>query len=191
MADVTLVAQERTELGKGAARRSRREGLVPAVIYGHQSEPRHVLLPGHETFLAIRNFLNGLYEVAVAGESVTAIVKDVQIDPLKRTVQHVDFLLVSADEKVEMEVSVVVEGEPAAGAVASLEILNLVVEAPAASIPEEIIVSIEGAEAGHNITVADIKYPAGVTPVTDGALAVVVVNAVKKSAEEATEEAAE
>ncbi|MDN5558417.1 MAG: 50S ribosomal protein L25/general stress protein Ctc [Ruaniaceae bacterium] len=189
MADNTLNATLRTEFGKGAARRTRRAGLVPAVLYGHGSDPVHLSLPGHETFLIIRHSRNAVIELSFDGKSELALVKDVQINHLIRELEHIDLVIVRRDEKVTVDVPVHLVGEPVAGAVAALEAQTISVLAPAISIPESIVVSIEGLEDGAIVTIKDIELPAGVTTEVDGDQAVVVVSIPRavESADDAAE----
>lgn len=189
MADNTLNATLRTEFGKGAARRTRRAGLVPAVLYGHGSDPVHLSLPGHDTFLIIRHSRNAVIELSFDGKSELALVKDVQINHLIRELEHIDLVIVRRDEKVTVDVPVHLVGEPVAGAVAALEAQTISVLAPAISIPESIVVSIEGLEDGAIVTIKDIELPAGVTTEVDGDQAVVVVSIPRavESADDAAE----
>ena len=116
-----LLAEERSEFGKGAARRARRAGKVPTVLYGHGEEPRHLDVPGHDLFLIVRGNKNALVELKIDGKSQLALVKDVQVHPVRRDILHADFQAVKAGEKVDVEVPVVVVGEPVPGTVHSLE----------------------------------------------------------------------
>lgn len=188
MSNPTLVAQTRSEFGKGAARRARRAGLVPGVLYGHGGEPVHVDLPAHELFLAVRGQKNALLELVIEGKKQLALVKEVQRHPVSRDLLHADFLAVKAGEKVDVEVPVVVVGEPTPGTVHSLEEFTILVKAPATSIPENLEVSIEGLEAGSAVHVSDLKLPAGVEVELD---AETVIVAVQEAAPEEPEEAAE
>lgn len=163
----TLKAVDRTDFGKGSARQARRAGQVPAVVYGHGTDPRHVLLDEHATRLALRSNENALIELDVDGESVLVLTKDVQRHPIRPGVQHVDFLLVNRNERVEVEVPVTVIGEPAPSTIHMIELPHVLVSAPVTSIPEAIEVDITGIEAGNAIRVADITLPAGVEAVTD------------------------
>lgn len=192
MSNPTLVAQTRSEFGKGAARRARRAGLVPGVLYGHGGEPVHVDLPAHELFLAVRGQKNALLELVIEGKKQLALVKEVQRHPVSRDLLHADFLAVKAGEKVDVEVPVVVVGEAAPGTVHSLEEFTILVKAAATSIPENLEVSIEGLEAGSAVHVSDLKLPAGVEVELDPETVIVAVQeAAAEEAEEATEEAAE
>ena len=188
MSNPTLVAQTRSEFGKGAARRARRAGLVPGVLYGHGGEPVHVDLPAHELFLAVRGQKNALLELVIEGKKQLALVKEVQRHPVSRDLLHADFLAVKAGEKVDVEVPVVVIGEPVPGTVHSVEEFTILVKAPATSIPENLEVSIEGLEAGSAVHVSDLKLPAGVEVELD---AETVIVAVQEAAPEEPEEAAE
>ena len=186
-----LLAEERSEFGKGAARRARRAGKVPTVLYGHGEEPRHLDVPGHDLFLIVRGNKNALVELKIDGKSQLALVKDVQVHPVRRDILHADFQAVKAGEKVDVEVPVVVTGEPVPGTVHSLEEFAILVKAPATSIPEHVEVSIDGIEAGSAVHVSDLKLPAGVEVELDAETVIVSIQeAAAEEAEEATEEAA-
>ncbi|MFF4353198.1 50S ribosomal protein L25/general stress protein Ctc [Streptomyces sp. NPDC001530] len=167
MSEVKLVAETRTEFGKGAARRIRRESKVPGVVYGHGADPVHVTLPGHELLLALRT-PNVLLSLDIEGKTQLAIPKAVQRDAIKGFLEHVDLLLVKRGEKVTVEVFVQTEGELAAGGNLLEHVLNtLTVEAEATHIPESVTVSVEGLEAGASIHAKDIPLPAGTTLAID------------------------
>ncbi len=167
MADVKLTAETRTEFGKGAARRIRRDSKVPAVVYGHGAEPVHITLPGHELNLALRT-PNVLLTLDIEGKSQLAIPKAVQRDAIKGFLEHVDLLLVTRGEKVNVEVYVHTEGELAPGAYLLEHVLStLNVEAEATHIPESVTVSIAGLAAGDSILAKDIPLPEGTTLATD------------------------
>ncbi|MEU4168665.1 50S ribosomal protein L25/general stress protein Ctc [Streptomyces sp. NPDC026665] len=167
MSEVKLAAETRTEFGKGAARRIRREAKVPAVVYGHGTEPVHIALPGHELLLALRT-PNVLLTLDIEGKTELAIPKAVQRDAIKGSLDHVDLLLVKRGEKVTVEVPVQTEGELAPGAFILEHVLNtLSVEAEATHIPESVTVSIEGLEAGASIHAKDITLPKGTTLAID------------------------
>ena len=194
MSNPTLVAQTRSEFGKGAARRARRAGLVPAVLYGHGDAPLHVDLPGHELFLAVRGQKNALVELVIEGKKHLALVKEVQRHPVSRNLLHADFLAVKAGELVDVEVPVSIVGEPAPGTQHTQEEFALLVKAPATSIPESIEVDITGVEAGTAVRVADVAFPKGVVSELDPETVVVTVTeeVVEEEEEEApAEEAAE
>ncbi|MBP3223421.1 MAG: 50S ribosomal protein L25/general stress protein Ctc [Actinomycetaceae bacterium] len=157
-----LIAQVRDSLGKGSSRQLRRAGRTPAVIYGLKEEAQHLSFDTHELFLAIKGQANAVLTIEVEGKPVFALVKDVQRHPLKRTLTHVDLLRVTRDEKVEVEVPVVVEGESFSGTLHAVEYMNLSVKAPVVDIPEVIAVNIDGRKEGEHVTVADVKFPADV-----------------------------
>ena len=157
---ITLKAQDRTEFGKGSARQARRAGQVPAVVYGHGTEPRHVLLEEHATRMALRSNDNALVELDIAGgETLLALAKDVQRHPIRPGVQHVDFLLVNRNERVEVEVPVTVIGEAVPSTMHIIELAHVLLSAPVTSIPETIEVDVTGVQAGTAIRVADLTLP--------------------------------
>jgi large subunit ribosomal protein L25 len=186
MSEVKLAAATRTEFGKGAARRVRRDNKVPGVLYGHGSEPLHLTLPGHDLLLALRT-PNVLISLDIDGKTQElAIPKAVQRDPLKGFLEHVDLLLVKRGEKVTVEVPVHTEGELAAGGNLLEHVLNaLPVEAEATHIPEAVTVSVEGLEAGASVHAKDITLPSGVTLAVDEDA--VVLQVLQAQAEEAAE----
>lgn len=191
MSEVKISAETRTEFGKGAARRIRRDSKVPGVLYGHGSDPLHLTLPGHELLLALRT-PNVLIALDIDGKSnELAIPKAVQRDPLKGFLEHVDLQLVKRGEKVTVEIPVHTEGELAAGGNLLEHVLNaLPVEAEATHIPESVTVSVEGLEAGASILAKDIKLPKGTTLAVEEDA--VVLQVLAAQAEEAPEgEAAE
>ncbi|NUP19644.1 MAG: 50S ribosomal protein L25/general stress protein Ctc [Streptomyces sp.] len=191
MSEVKISAETRTEFGKGAARRIRRDSKVPGVLYGHGSEPLHLTLPGHDLLLALRT-PNVLIALDIDGKSnELAIPKAVQRDAIKGFLEHVDLLLVKRGEKVTVEVPVHAEGELAAGGNLLEHVLNaLPVEAEATHIPESVTVSVEGLEAGASVLAKDIKLPKGTTLAVEGDT--VVLQVLAAQAEEAPEgEAAE
>ncbi|MFD2079176.1 large subunit ribosomal protein L25 [Actinopolymorpha cephalotaxi] len=162
MSEVKIKAESRTEFGKGAARRIRRAGLVPAVLYGHGGAPVHITLPGHELMLALKT-ANALFDVDLGERSELAIPKQVQRDPIKGFLEHVDLLIVRRGEKVVVEVPVTLTGEAGPGSLVSTEHTTLSVEAEATHIPAGIEVSIEGLEVGTQILAKDISLPRGTT----------------------------
>ncbi|MCT2042767.1 50S ribosomal protein L25/general stress protein Ctc [Pseudoclavibacter alba] len=157
-----LVVTERTEFGKGAARKIRAKDMIPAVLYGHGTEPRHLTLPGHETMLLVRQS-NAIVELEVeGGENAIALVKDVQRDPVRQVIEHVDLVIVKRGERVEVEVPVQLEGEPFPGMQAMQDTTAVLVSAEAMHIPDAITVSVEGLEEGTVIHATDVKLPQGV-----------------------------
>ena len=163
MPEVHMSAKLRTELGKGAARRERRAGLVPAVLYGHGTEPRHLSLPGHDVLLALRT-ANVLIRLdGIKGGSELALPKAVQRNPIKGTVEHVDLILVRRGEKVTVEVPVTVTGEVAPDGLLDQQLVQVSVEAEATHIPPSIDVDVEGMAVGTSVTAGDLTLPRGVT----------------------------
>ncbi|RXR26850.1 50S ribosomal protein L25/general stress protein Ctc [Oerskovia turbata] len=194
MSETKLVAEARTEFGKGAARRIRRASQIPAVLYGHGTDPVHIALPGHVTTLALKQ-ANALFSIELDGKPVLAIAKDVQRDPVKDVVEHIDLLIVKKGEKVEVEVNVHVVGESAPGTIHVVESQTLLLEAEATHLPESVEVSIEGLEAGHIVRAGEITLPKGAAFHGDAELAVVAITeprsevAAEAEAAEAAEEA--
>lgn len=193
MSSEKITAEKRSEFGKGAARRIRRENKIPAVVYGHGSEATHVTLPGHETMMALKHHgHNALLELDIEGTKQLALTKQVQVDPIRRVIEHIDFVAVKAGEKVTVEIPVVTVGEAAADTIVTLETAELSVEAEATHVPESLEVSVEGVEAGTIITAGEIALPQGVTLVTDADAQIINVAAAPTAAQvEAELEAAE
>ena len=163
MPEVHIAATSRTEFGKGAARRERRAGRVPAVLYGHGTPTRHVSLPGHEVLLALRT-PNVLIRLdGLSGGSELALPKAVQRDPIKGSVEHVDLLLVRHGEKVTVDVPVIVSGEVAPEGLLDQQLVQVSIEAEATAIPPGIEVSVEGMAVGASIHAGDLELPRGVT----------------------------
>ncbi|MCK0439769.1 50S ribosomal protein L25/general stress protein Ctc [Gordonia alkaliphila] len=188
-----LQTTTRTDTGKGAARRARREGQVPAVLYGHGSDPKHLLLPNLELAAILRaSGVNAIIDLDIDGESQLALTRQVDVHPIKNYIQHVDLLIVRRGEKVIVEVPLVIEGEtgPAGGLVVQ-DASVIEIEAEALHIPEHIVVSIEGLEPVSNVHAGDLELPAGVTLVSPADLLVTSVNEEKKSAEPAEGEGAD
>jgi large subunit ribosomal protein L25 len=158
--EVKLTAELRTEFGKGAARRIRRAHKVPAVLYGHGTAPIHIALPGHETLLALRT-ANALLSIEVNGSSQLALPKQVQRDPLKHTIEHVDLVIVRRGEKVTVDVLVQVEGEAGPETLVVVDHNSIPIEAEATNIPRQIVVSVEGLAPGTQILARDLQLPAG------------------------------
>jgi large subunit ribosomal protein L25 len=164
--DNKLTVEVRTEFGKGFARRLRAAGKIPAVIYGHGTEPQHVALPGHETALIIRK-ANQVLDLQIAGKSQLALVKDVQKDPVHQIIEHLDLIVVRAGEKVIVDIPVHLEGESAPETSVNQDSNTISLEVEATHIPESVTVSIEGLTEGSHILAKDVKLPAGATLVTD------------------------
>ncbi|MFF7293440.1 50S ribosomal protein L25/general stress protein Ctc [Microbacterium sp. NPDC008134] len=173
--DTKVQAELRDSFGKGFARRLRAAGKIPAVIYGHGTEPVHVALPGHQVSLIIRR-ANALLELDIDGKEQLALVKDVQKDPVHQIIEHIDLLVVKKGEKVAIDVPIVVTGESAPGTIANLDATTLSIEAEATHIPQNVEVSVEGLEDGTHITAADVKLPKGSTLLTDAETLVVAIS---------------
>ena len=182
--EIRLEAQTRTEFGKGAARRIRREHKIPAVMYGHGSEPVHITLPGHDTMMALKNS-NALLTIVVDGDEQLALAKDVQRHMIKPVIEHVDLVVVKRGEKVTVDVPVHVEGEAGPETVVTVDSQTLQVEADVTKLPEALVVSVEGLEAGTQILAKDITLPEGVTLDSDEEL--LVVNITEQISAEALE----
>ena len=168
----TIVAETRSEFGKGAARRIRRAHQIPAVMYGHGTEPVHITLPGHETMLALKA-ANALLSIEVDGTTQLALVKDVQRDAIKPVIDHVDLVVVRRGEKVSVDVQVHTTGEAAVETVVTVENQTVELEVEATHIPESLEVSVEGLAAGTQIHASDLVLPQGAVLVTDPEILVV------------------
>lgn len=164
--DNKLTAEVRTSFGKGAARKIRALNKIPAVIYGHGTEPQHVTLPGHEVALIIRKS-NAILDLDINGKSQLALVKDVQKDPVRQIIEHLDLIVVRKGEKVTVDVAIRLEGESASGTSVNHDANSLSIEAEATHIPEFLVVSIEGLEEGAHIQAKDVELPSGSTLITD------------------------
>jgi len=180
----TLTAQVRTEFGKGAARRTRRANQIPAVLYGHGEAPKHLAVPSHDTFLVLKDNPNAVITLDVEGEQQMALTKHIQRDPVRRTIEHVDFVIVRAGEKVTVDVPVHVVGESAPGTIHQIEIMTLTVTVPATRIPETIDIDIEGLEDGTVVRVRDIPRPEDATIEDDPEHEVVVISTPRVSADD-------
>ena len=183
MSEVRIAVEPRTEFGKGAARRTRRAGKIPAVLYGHGSDPKHLSLPAVEFARAVReNGQNAVLTLDVAGSgSELALTKTITTHPIKNYIEHVDLLLVQRGEKVAVNVPVVLTGDAAPGTLVTQDANEIEVEAEALHIPEQLEVSVEGAEVGAQIHASDIKLPTGVSLVSDQET--LVVNITEAAAE--------
>lgn len=193
MTSEKITAELRTEFGKGAARRIRREHKIPAVIYGHGAEPIHVTLPGHETLMALRHHgQNALLELDIDGKTQLALTKQVQVDHLRRLIEHVDFVAVIAGEKVTVEIPLHVVGNSAPDTLVVTENATLSVETEATHVPEVIEVSVQGLPAGTQILAKDVVLPSGTTLAGDPEALVVNVTGAPTAAQvEAELESAE
>ena len=187
-----LTAAVRTETGKGASRRARRAGQVPAVLYGHGSEPQHLLLPGHDFAAVLRHRgTNAVLTLDIDGKEQLALTKALDIHPIKRNIQHADLLVVRRGEKVTVEVNVIVEGEAVPGTLVTQDANTIEIEADALSIPQQLTVSVEGADIGTQFAAGSISLPSGVSLVSDPDMLVVNVVAAPTAEELEAEGAGE
>lgn len=180
---ITLEGEVRNEFGKGVARRLRVANLIPASIYAGGAEPVHVTLPMRETTLSLRH-ANALFTIKFGKESRIAVVKDVQRNPVKRIVEHIDFYEVKAGEKIDVEVPVFVEGTPKGAAVAFVDVQELKVRADVANLPERLVVNVDGLTDGTKVFAKDVKLPEGVVLDMDGEESVVSVTVPEDAATE-------
>ena len=186
MATEKIAAETRTEFGKGAARRIRRADKIPAVLYGHGNDPVHLTLPGHDTMMALKHGgANALLDLDIEGKSQLALTKQVQVDPIRRTLEHIDFVAVRRGEKVTVDIPIHVVGEAARETLVVTENSTVQVEAEATHIPESIEVSVEGAEAGTQILASDLVIPEGSTLLVDPET--LIVNVTEQVSAEALE----
>jgi len=171
-----LTAAVRTETGKGASRRARRLGKVPAVLYGHGADPQHLELDAHDFSAVLRHSgTNAVLTLDIEGKEQLALTKSLEIHPIRRSIQHADLLVVRRGEKVTVEVNVTVEGEAASLTLVTQDANTITIEADVQSIPDHLTVSVEGAEVGTQFAAGSITLPAGVTLVSDPEMLVVNV----------------
>ncbi|TSI18484.1 50S ribosomal protein L25/general stress protein Ctc [Brevibacterium aurantiacum] len=205
MADFKLIAEPRNEFGKGAARRTRRAGRIPAVVYGHGGDPVHISIDGHATMMALKH-ANALFEIESTdgAKNVLAIARDVQTDPVTRQIEHLDLIIVKRGEKVEVDVPVHIIGESAPGTMVQQEESTILIKADATKLPEYIEVTIDGRAAGEHVLAGQVELASGVELAADPELLVVNVSeeaemdtesdageTEEESTEESTEDAAE
>src|SRR6202161_573490 len=178
-----LTALVRTQTGKGASRRARREGKIPAVLYGHGADPQHLELPGHDFAAVLRHSgTNAVLTLDIDGKEQFALTKALAIHPIRRSITHADLLVVRRGEKVTVEANVEVVGEAAYGTLVTQETSTIEIEADAMPIPQSLTLSLEGAAAGTQFTAAEIPLPSGVTLTSDPELLVVnVVNEIGRA----------
>jgi large subunit ribosomal protein L25 len=194
-----LAAAVRTETGKGASRRARRNGKVPAVLYGHGSDPQHLELNAHDFAAVLRHSgTNAVLTLDIEGKEQLALTKALELHPIRRSIQHADLLVVRRGEKVTVEVNVLIEGEAAYGTLVTQDANTITIEADVQSIPDHLTVSVEGADIGTQFAAAAITLPDGVSLISDPETLVVNVVAAPtaedleaEGAGEATEEATE
>jgi large subunit ribosomal protein L25 len=184
MSQTKLQAESRSEFGKGAARRVRRAGRIPAVMYGHGTDPVHITLPGHATMLALK-VQNALLDIDVEGTDQLALVKDVQRDVVRGHIEHVDLVVIRRGEKVTVDVRVHVEGEAAPDTLVNLDAQTIELEALATNIPEQVVVNVDGLPAGTQIHASDLSLPDGATLSADADL--LIVNITQAMSAEALE----
>ena len=184
MSDNKLVATIRTSFGKGAARSVRREGNIPAVMYGHGTDPVHISLPGHQTMMALK-LANALLTIEIDGKDQLALAKDIQRDVLTRFIDHIDLVVVRLGEKVTVDVPVHVVGEAAVETGVTVENNTVQLAVEATHIPENVEVSVEGVQAGTQILARDLVLPEGAELVTEAEI--LVVNVTQAISEEALE----
>ncbi len=187
--DLSISGVERTEFGKGPSRRSRAAGNVPAVLYGHGIDPVHLDLPGHDIFLIVKDNANAVLNVEYGKKKQLALVRAIQRHPVRRDIIHVDLLVVRADEKVEVEVPIMLIGEPVSGNQLQQEEFALLISAPAVSIPETIEVDVEGLDEGAVVRVEDLVLPEGVEALLEGERDIVSVTAITENVVETEEDA--
>ena len=186
MAAEKITAEKRNEFGKGAARRIRRENKIPAVVYGHGNDPIHLTLPGHATMMALKHGgANALLELDIEGDEQLALTKQVQVDPIRRVLEHIDFVAVRRGEKVTVDVPIHVVGDAASETLVVNENTVVSVEAEATHIPDFFEVSVEGATAGTQIHAKDLDLPSGTTLLADEEL--LIVNVTEQISAEALE----
>jgi large subunit ribosomal protein L25 len=184
VAEARIDAETRTEFGKGAARRTRRAGRIPAVLYGHGTDPQHLSLPSLEFARVIREQgRNAVLTLNIGGTPQLALTKTVVAHPIRPYIEHVDLLVVQRGEKVTVEVSVVLTGEAAPGALVTQDLTTLEIEADALNIPERIEVSVEGIEAGTQILAGSVTLPEGSELKTDPEALVVNIIAAPSEAD--------
>ncbi|MFS3129464.1 50S ribosomal protein L25/general stress protein Ctc [Nocardioides sp. Bht2] len=185
-----IAAEVRAEFGKGAARRLRADKKIPAVLYGHGEEVAHLALPYHVTMMALKNGgANALLELEIDGKDQLALTKAIQVDPIRRVIEHLDFIAVKRGEKVVVDVPVVVTGEAVRNTLVVTDNTTVQIEAEATHIPESIEISIEGAEAGTQLHASDLSLPKGAVLLSEGDL--LLVNVTEAQAADTGEEAAE
>lgn len=183
---LTLAAEPRNQFGKGAARRARVNGQIPAVLYGHGTDPVHVLLPGHATMMALKH-ANALLTIVVGDTTQLALPKDVQRNAVRRSIDHIDLILVRKGEKVTVDVPIHLIGESISGTIPVQEHTTLSIVAEATHIPESVEVSIEGMSEGDKIVASDIALPAGSELALDPDALVVMITVPRGAVSEADE----
>ena len=184
MAENHVDADIRTSFGKGAARKLRAAGKIPAVVYGHGAEPLHVAIPAHETTLIARR-ANALIDLKMTDSQQLVLIKDIQRDPVRQIIEHVDLVIVRKGEKVTVDIAVHIEGEPVSGTMVQLEHNTISVEAEATHIPESVTVNVDGFTEGTQVRASDITLPDGSTLVSAPEMLILTVQQPPKAEEAA------
>jgi len=184
MAENHVDADIRTSFGKGAARKLRAAGKIPAVVYGHGAEPLHVAIPAHETTLIARR-ANALIDLKMTDSQQLVLIKDIQRDPVRQIIEHVDLVIVRKGEKVTVDIAVHIEGEPVSGTMVQLEHNTISVEAEATHIPESVTVNVDGFAEGTQVRASDIALPDGSTLVSVAEMLILTVQQPPKAEEAA------
>ncbi len=169
-----IEAEPRTTFGKGVARKLRSAGKIPVVVYGHGTDPQHFAVPAHDVGLLLRK-ANAILDLQIAGKSQLALVKDVQKDPLRQIIEHIDLVIIRQGEKVTVDIPIHLEGESFSGTTVNQDANTLSIEAEATNIPERIVIDIEGKEEGYTVLAKDVVLPAGSSLISDPELLVVAV----------------
>ena len=194
-----VVAEPRDSFGKGAARKIRAVGKIPAVIYGHGAPPQHVTLPAHQIGLILRK-ANAVLELDISGKTQLALVKDVQKDPVLQIIEHLDLIVIRQGEKVQVEVAIHTSGESAVGTIVDIDAKTLNLEVEATHIPENVVIDVEGLEDGTQILAKDVVLPKGAVLISEPDVLVINVHTPQnvdveetetETAESASDEAAE
>ena len=172
--DNKVQAELRENFGKGFARRLRAAGKIPAVIYGHGTEPKHVALPGHQVGLLIRR-ANAILDLDIAGTKELVLVKDVQRDPVLQIIEHIDLIVIKKGERVHVDIPVHVVGESAPGTIANLDAVSISLEVEATHIPQSVTIDIAGLEEGAHIVAKDVELPKGASLVSDPEMLIVAI----------------
>jgi large subunit ribosomal protein L25 len=186
VSEIAIDAERRTEFGKGAARRLRRDKKIPVVVYGHGEDTQHLALPAHELMLALKQS-NALLSLKIDGQSQLVLPKSVQRDPVRHTIEHCDLVAVRTDEKVTVEVLVRLDGKIAPGGLLEHTNDTIAIEAEATNIPSELVVSVEGLEIGSAIHASDVTLPPGVSLIADPESVIIHVLSAQQAAAELEE----
>jgi large subunit ribosomal protein L25 len=181
-----VVAEPRDSFGKGAARKIRAVGKIPAVIYGHGAPPQHVTLPAHQIGLILRK-ANAVLELDISGKTQLALVKDVQKDPVLQIIEHLDLIVIRQGEKVQVEVAIHTSGESVVGTIVDIDAKTLNLEVEATHIPENVVIDVEGLEDGTQILAKDVVLPKGAVLISEPDVLVINVHTPQNVEVEETE----